>query len=342
MNAPAQQQLLDDLPHDRSVYPHQYNVTGDQLLLVRLASDVQENASFLDDRVLAQNTQGVWFSWNQLAPAKAKLAERRPHYIFHMGHCGSTLVSRLISAAAGAIAVREPLPLRALAFDVAEGAGALLDEAEFSNRLSFFERSWARGDKPVIVKATSICTDLAGKTDADGAGALFLYQSPETHLAALLAGANTLNDLRGFAQMRHRRISHRYDAPVLAASTVGELAAQVWLCEAGAAAAVHDAAGLSVMNFEAFLSAPALELARACDVFGLTPGDDKIEAALAGPIMKTYSKAPEHAYSPATRREIIADAQKQHGEEIRRGAAYLDAAGKQSKEMARALDLFAD
>ena len=310
MNAPMQQNLLDDLPLDRGVYPHQYNVAGDQLLLVRLASDAQEKASFLDERVLSPNTQGAWFSWDQLAPAEAKLAERRPQYIFHMGHCGSTLVSRLISEVAGAIAVREPLPLRALAFDATEGAGALLGESGFSKRFSFFERCWARGDKPVIVKATSICTDLASKTGAGGARALFLYQPPETHLAALLAGANTLNDLRGFAQMRHRRLCRRYDAPPLAGSTVGELAAQVWLCEASAAAAVHDAAGLSIMNFEAFLSAPAHELARVCDLFGLEPEVAKIEAALGGPILQTYSKAPEHVYSPATRREIIADAEK--------------------------------
>lgn len=342
MNAPAQQKLLDDLPLDRSVYPHQYDVARDQFLLVRIASDAQDKASFLDDRVLSPNTQGAWFSWDQLAPARAKLADQRPHYIFHMGHCGSTLISRLISAATEAIAMREPLPLRALAFDAVEGAGALLSETGFVERFSFFERCWARGDRPVIVKATSICTDLAGQADAGGARALFLYQTPETHLAALLAGANTLNDLRGFAQMRHRRLSRRYEAPLLAMSTVGELAAQVWLSEAIAAAKLHDQAGLAIMNFEAFLSAPALELARACTLFGLTPGGDKIEDALGGPIMQTYSKSPDHAYSPATRREIITDAEEKHAEEIRRGVAYLDAAGKHSKEMARALDLFAD
>ncbi len=342
MNAPAQQKLLDDLPLARSVYPHQYDVARDQLLLVRLASDAQEKASFLDDRVLAPNMPGAWFSWDQLAPARAKLTDCRPHYIFHMGHCGSTLISRLISAATEAVALREPLPLRAFAFDAAEGAGALLSEPGFFDRFSFFERCWARGDRPVIVKATSICTDLASKTDADGARALFLYQTPETHLAALLAGANTLNDLRGFAQMRHRRLRARSTPPPLAASSLGELAAQVWLCEASAAAAVHDAAGLAIMNFENFLGAPALELARACNLFGLTPGEGKIAAALASPIMKTYSKAPEHAYSPTTRQEIIADAAKKYGDEIRRGAAYLEAAGKESEVMARALELFAN
>ncbi len=340
MNAPAQQKLLDDLPLDRGIYPHQYDVAGDQILLVRLNIEAMANASFLDERILSSNTEGAWFPWARIAPVLAALPEGRPDYIFHMGHCGSTLLSRLISAVTGAVALREPLPLRALAFDAAEGPGALLDEVGFAERFSFFERCWARGSEPVIVKATSICTDLAGKTNAGGARAMFLYQTPKTHLAALLAGANTLNDLRGFAQMRHRRLRCRHAAPPLAALSVGELAAELWLCEASAAAAVHDAAGLATLNFESFLGAPAPALEKACSLFGLTPGDEKIASTLNGPIMKTYSKAPEHTYSPATRLEIIAGAEIKHDAEIRRGMAYLDAAGAENKDMARALELF--
>ena len=340
MNAPMQQKLIEDLPHDRSAYPHQYDVARDQILIVRLAGEAQEKASFLDDRVLPPNTQGAWFTWDQLASARPKLADRRPHYIFHMGHCGSTLVSRLISEAAGAIAMREPLPLRAFAFDLAEGAGALLGDKDFTERFSFFESCWARGERPVIVKATSICTDLAEHASKSGAQSLFLYQIPETHLAALLAGANTLIDLRGFAQMRHRRLQTRFAPPPLSVASLGELAAQLWLCEASAAAKAHDSGQMAVMNFEGFLGAPSAELGRACSLFGLSPGEEKIEAALGGPTMRTYSKAPEHAYSPAMRKEIIADAANQFSDEIRRGRAYLEAAGNESDAMARALELF--
>ncbi len=339
MNAVAPQKLLDDLLSGRSVYLHQYDVARDQLLLVRLDPDAQAAASFLDDRVLAPQTQGAWFTWDQIAAVAATLADRRPHYIFHMGHCGSTLISRLISAAAGAVAMREPLPLRALAFDAAEFDGALLSSEAFAERLSFFERCWARGPDPVTVKATSICTDLAVRTGR--APVLFLYQAPRTHLAAFLAGKNSLIDLRSFAQMRHRRLSRRFTAPSLSGCSVGELAAMAWLTEASAALAAHDQGRLEALNFENFLAAPELELKKACGVFDLHPGDDMISNALSGPIMKTYSKAPEHAYSPAIRAQIIADAAAAHGDEIRRGLALIDAAGKENNMMARTLDLFA-
>ena len=341
MNASAQQKLLNDLAQDRSVYPHQYDVVRDQLLLVRLDLEAQAQASFLDDRVLSPNTEGAWFTWDQIAPAGAALKDQHPRYIFHMGHCGSTLLSRLISAATSAVAMREPLPLRSFAFDAAEGESAMLTKAGFDERLAFFERCWGRGDAPVIVKATSICTGIAGRTHAGAAKSLFLYQTPQTHLTVLLAGANTLADLRGFARMRHRRLQCFFDAPALAeTSSVGELAAQLWLCEASAAARLHDGDGFELLNFEKFLAAPAEELKRQCAFFDLPSDDAKIAAALSGPIMKSYSKAPEHGYTPEMRRAIIAESAKTYSADIKRGMAYLEKAGASGEAAARALELF--
>ena len=332
-----QQKLFDDLPSDLGVFPHQYELTNDQVLLVRLAPDVLASASFLDQRVLAPNTPGAWFTWNHVS--RASLSAARPNYIFHMGHCGSTLMSRLVSAASGSAALREPLPLRILATDAAEGEGSLLGPEKRKERLAFFEACWARGPAPVVVKATSMCTDLAADIVAAGQRALFLYQTPSVHLAALLAGQNTLIDLRGFAQMRHRRLSRHMDAAPLATASLGELAAQVWLSEAaGAASVVGD--GFDAINFENFLATPRESLATACDFFGLQTSPEKIAAALSGPIMKTYSKAPEHAFTAETRKQILAEATRNHKDEISRGLAYIEAAGQQSEKLAKAIERF--
>ena len=157
----------------------------------------------------------------------------------------------------------------------------------------------------------------------------FSIKRRETHLTVLLAGANTLADLRGFAKMRHRRLQQFFDAPPLAdTSNVGELAAQLWLCEASAAAALHDSDGLALLNFESFLASPSAQLQQQCAFFDLSADDAKIAAALSGPIMKSYSKAPEHGYTPDMRRAIIAESAKTHSAEIRRGMAYLEKAGK--------------
>jgi hypothetical protein len=45
--------------------------------------------------------------------------------------------------------------------------------------------------------------------------------------------------------------------------------------------------------------------------------------------MLRYSKAPEHAYDAALRRDVLNAARAAHGAEIRRGLAWLDRAAVQ-------------
>ncbi|MGC8517731.1 MAG: hypothetical protein ACP5P4_04285, partial [Steroidobacteraceae bacterium] len=46
----------------------------------------------------------------------------RAHYIFHIGHVGSTLISRILGEHPGFHAVREPALLRAIAAEQAPAA----------------------------------------------------------------------------------------------------------------------------------------------------------------------------------------------------------------------------
>ncbi len=54
-------------------------------------------------------------------------------------------------------------------------------------------------------------------------------------------------------------------------------------------------------------------------------GQPELETLAAGPIMRQYSKAPEHAYDAALRREVLAGADWEHGAEIQRAMAWLEA-----------------
>ena len=259
MNSSTTQALLNDLAAPE-IYPFELNLQRSQLLLVRLSEADQAAAAFLDQRALKPNIEGAWFDLEQVmkaAPPPIEKTKVAPAYIFHMGHCGSTLVSRLLQEASGVRSFREPLPLRALAFDAAEEEGAFLSGRRFAEIVSLLETLWLRGASAAVVKATSICTGLAGRLGARGKK-LFLYQTPETHLAALMSGENMLIDLRGFAQLRHRRLRARIDAPPLSDLSVGELAAMTWAAEAIAA---HDAKDdVVMMNFDDFLKTPAAQL----------------------------------------------------------------------------------
>lgn len=337
MTSSASANLLSGLETDPVVFAHQYNPVQDQALLIRIDPARRAEASFLDERILTPQTQGAWFAFGAAEKAAASLKTKPQGYIFHAGHCGSTLVSRLIAEASGSVAVREPLPLRAFAADKAEGASALLNKAEASRRLDLFERLWAREDRPVIVKATSMCADLIDDV-CNGARRVFIYQKPETHLAVLLAGANAEIDLKGFAQLRHRRASRHFEIGPLSEMGLGALAALTWLSEASAAA--RATSEISSFDFDDFLADPPAALMSVSAALGFNLAPNDADKAVNGPLMKTYSKAPEHPYDASLRRKIIAQAKKERAAEIKSGMQWLEGLAGRHDEVAALLRKF--
>lgn len=338
MTAGRFDRLLAALASDPAIYPHQLDLLTDRVLLTRLPLAAQSEASFLDQRAIRPDTEGAWFAWAQFEAAAAAAPPGAPAYILHIGHCGSTLLSRLVEIAAGKRVLREPLPLRTFAFEAADAlqGAALLSEEERRRRLATFERLWSRGGS--VVKATSICNDLAGALDANALAA-FVFVRPEVHLATLLAGPNSQADLRGFAQMRYRRLKARHpEMAALSSLRAGELAALCWLTETASIAEAERK--LHAVDFDGFLVEPAPALAALSAHLG-SPADEKyIEAALAGPTMSRYAKAPEHGYDAAMRRQVLDEARRKSGEEIARGLSWLEREGQRFRAGAIALERF--
>lgn len=330
--------LLQKLGTGRFVFPHQLDLMNDSVLLVRLNDADLRDHSFLDQRILRQEMAYEWLRWSEFEAAAQTLPKKVPAYIFHIGHCGSTLLSRLVGAATGTQALREPLPMRTFAFDRADARAALLTDAVLRSRLRLFEHIWARGPSKTVVKATSICTNLMERVDA-AAPMAFIYQKAETHLAVALAGENSLQDLRGFAQNRYRRLQERdIEMQPLSELTVGELAALSWLAEAVSANRALTQRSASRLDFDSFLQQPEDSLADLCRQLHLDIEPEGCRIALDGPIMKTYSKAPEHAYGPELREQIIADSRVRNGNEIAGGMRWIDQMAARNTEVTAAID----
>lgn len=330
--------LLHNLRTDARVYPHQLDLLNDTVLLVRLGESELREHSFLDQRVLKQGMSYEWTGWGQFAAVAGAIPAKLPAYIFHIGHCGSTLLSRLVSAATGTPALREPLPLRSIAFDQSDGAAALLSADDRQARLGIFERVWARGAAQTVVKATSMCTNVMDLVDA-GAAMVFVYQLVEVHLAVVLAGENKLQDLRGFAQNRYRRLqAFDVDMAPLAELSVGELAALSWLAEVVSASSALRQRQVVTLEFDRFLEHPADSLAAVCEGLGMNVTLDACRTAVNGPIMRRYSKAPEHEYGPELRRDIIADSRRRNDSAIREGLAWIQRAAATSTAVSEAID----
>lgn len=312
--------LIENFGVDRRIYAHQLNLLNDSVLLVELNESELAEHSFLDERIFRPDMKFEWVPWNQFEARAASEPGTPPSYIFHIGHCGSTLLSRLVAAATGAASLREPLPLRTVAIDRADGAAGILGGEELGNRLRIFEQVWA----PATVKATSICTNVISLVNAD-APVVFLYQQAETHLAVTLAGENALQDLLGFGQNRYRRlVGIAPDLPPLASLSAGELAAMTWLAEVSSGH--KEMAGREVLklDFDSFLKGPEQSLADVCKALALSATAESCTAAVAGPIMCTYSKAPEHAYDAKLRDNVIADSKRRNAAEISKGMQLID------------------
>jgi len=317
------------------VYPQKLDLAGQALLLVQLDLAGYRAASFLDDRILGPGTRGAWVALTRAAHASSAVSNARPlHFIFHTGHVGSTLVSRLLDETGMVLSLREPLPLRTLAeaHDMLGQVDSLLSGADFELLLSMFMRLWSRGydaTGSVVLKATSSTGRLATKilARAESARAIYMNLRAEPYLATLLAGQNSPADLRGHAPERVRRLRLRAASPIapLHSMSIGELAALAWLVETFALqdALAHVPARVIAVDFDDFLADVAGSMHRIIDHFGLEPGARYLAEVARSPVLAHYSKAPEYAYTSDVRARVLRDSRQHNREEIRKGLAWL-------------------
>lgn len=355
MNSPAANagpaaELASRLHATPDIYPQKLDLVRGAVLLIAFDANAYRAASFLDDRILGPATRGAWVHGARASEAAARVTEPRPlHFVFHSGHVGSTLVSRLLDESGVALGLREPLPLRTLAEtqDVLGRPEALLSEPHFDGALATFARLWSRGyadTRAVVVKATSTTGRLAPRLLArlPAARAIYLNLRAEPYLATLLAGPNSVYDLRGHGAERVRRLAARCGGTfppalgALHALSPGELAALGWLaesCSLADAVAAHGERVLPV-DFDAFLADVGGTMARIVAQLALPVAPEWLASVARSPSLTRYSKAPEHAYGPEARAAALAEARTVHAAEIRRGLAWLDCAARADARLA--------
>lgn len=338
--------LLARLPGSPDAYPQQIDLIRGAVLLILLDATAYRSASFLDDRILGPATQGVWVPVDRVVQAAQLARNLRPlHFIFHTGHVGSTLLSRLLDEKGDVLSVREPLPLRTLAdaSDALPRADSLLSPGQFERILQTFLRLWSRAyetTRTVVVKATSSVGRLAAPilSASERSRAVYLNVRAEPYLATLLAGENSPLDLRGHGPERMRRLQQHVTVPLppLHQLSIGELAALSWLAESCTQRETLKRFGERViaLDFDAFLSSVTDGMQRVAIHFGM--GDDARFLSTVGqsPALARYSKAPEHAYTPEVRAEVLRDSRRDNRGEIRKGMAWLEGQARANSALA--------
>ena len=100
-----------------------------------------------------------------------------------------------------------------------------------------------------------------------------------------------------------------------------------WLAErfAQARAIASSPGRVIAVDFDDLLARLELTMAGIAAHFGLDVPASRLSELGRNPVMSRYSKAPEHAYSPALRAQLLAQARREHGDELRRGLVWLQA-----------------
>jgi len=325
------------------LFPYSLDCRADAVSFIHLSRAAFEGASFLDARVLSPGVVPHEVAWREAAAAihGAGLAERCD-YIFHIGHVGSTLMSRLLGTHPRVFALREPLVLRQLV-SLQEHEG----EERFSGCLKLLSRTFESSQR-ALLKATSFVSEIAQRLLARPAAprALMMYVAPESYLATILGGPNSRQEARLLAPGRLERLHRRIGENVWSLETMseGEMLALGWACEMTAlTAAVHSAPDrLLALNFDRFLHRPEPYLHAALRHLGIAASNAELGAMIAGPHLRRYSKAPEYAYDAALRQEILSEARGRSAAEIRSGLRWLERGAARFTALRGALDLVGD
>lgn len=331
--------MLEQLADTPEVLPLLLEAETGRVCLIRLDEAGYRAASFLDERLLLEPHPRAWAAWSDFA-ARPPPPETACDFIFHMGHVGSTLLSRVLGERATTFSLREPAVLRTLA---RQSAG---DGPRLPRLLAYLSRSF-RPEQRALIKATSFVSEI-GPEMMDlrpQASTIVMIVSPQVFLASIFAGPASREDAAASRALRLARLARRLGEPVgpLEPRSEGEAIAMGWLAEAMALAEIGRRFPERVLwlDFDSLLGRPVYWLAACLHRLDGTVDATEAERLARSPAFGRYSKGQEHPYDPGLRARLLSDASRDHAGEIERGLEWLNAMAATYASVADALRLIA-
>jgi hypothetical protein len=245
-------------------------------------------------------------------------------WIFHIAHCGSTLLARGLDGSEDGLVLREPLPLRQLAVEAAAAFAGQPADAGWRSGLQLVAAMLARsyeGMAPTVVKANVPVNFILPELmtlDPD-AKAILLHFSLHDYLAAILRSP----DHRAWLASVTREIAPAIEAEVgpIDGLDDAERAAALWLAQMRVYARALDRwPQLHSLDAEHLFDAPQATIMAARAYFGrAAPADPAAITALTS----TYAKNPQAAFDNAARLERHAAIRAQIAPELARGNGWV-------------------
>jgi hypothetical protein len=324
-------------------------------VLAPMTADSYRASSFLDTRIHRAADRELALPLATLLQMRAtrQPPRRSSDFIFHVGHCGSSLLSRLLGELPGYLALREPPLLMGLARSHRQlGTPGFpispeMWDALFELSLIMLGRTWHESQRALIKPTSHVASLIPSlmRFTGDERG-LLLYVDLPTYLAIMLR-AGTRRETRLFAEdFRLRDFAEL--APAVAATlnepSDPQLAAMTWLLLAREFAAALDdpalGARLLPLCFDDFLAAPERTLADVCGFLRADPSAETIAALLAGPATTRHAKSPETVYDGRHRQQELDTARARHAGEIEEGLVWAQHVADSCRAFAGLIERF--
>lgn len=277
-------------------------------------------ASFLDQRALHHREISGWeLSRAEVEDALEPASASPPRWLFHIGHCGSTLVSRLLDLVPGVLGLREPLPLLTLA------AGR--EDARCEAWFPIVSRLLARGfadTTATLVKPTSLVTTLADRLLPGTGPACLLWVDLHTWLASMLREDALKETVLANETLRLHGVRALPDA-------IGdaERLSRAWLVEQVRWLDLpHNVTNIALwdLDFADVLADPAGVTARLAGHFGLAAPPDLERRIAESGLLHRYAKDDNQAFDADTRNRELAAAALRHADAVADGLRWAEAA----------------
>ena len=306
---------IDDLFATPDHYLHSFD--GDAAIFMPMDRAAYHRSIFLDQRISPAAARPMALPVRTLVQGPSAAASTA--WIFHMAHCGSTLLARALDDPAASLVLREPFALRQL---------GLRPDAERLNMVLAMLGKRYRADAPTLVKANVPVNFLLPQlAQADpGARAIFLYLPLRPYLLAILRSQAHRIWVRNVTGQLKPYLGDLSSAPD------AERAATLWLTQIEAfARALSAMPNATALNAERLFADPLHVLQAAARHFGIPISDETLGATVAGPLFSTHSKNPSIAFdntarialAAATERELEAEIAAVETWIVQRGATPL-------------------
>lgn len=274
---------------------------------VEMSREAYRRSLFCDGRIVAASDKKSAIPYKKLIDQHkaSKLAPPNVSFIFHTGHCGSTLLAKALEVTEDILVCREPLALRQLgveySFDI---AGRTIPE-DWSDRLrlvvALLGRQYEENSR-VIVKANAPVNFIIPEVLAETAARppLFLYFPLEDYVLAWMRSPNHRNWLVGLCNETQLGIQ-KY-APLESNLSVAKVAGSLWFAQMMCfAEAMEQTPGAVSLSGEEFFNNPATVMRAIFKHFDIQNSEEQFRAIIRGNLFSTYSKNPDHAFDNSMR-----------------------------------------